>query len=235
MAPGRVRKGRGPARPSMSPPLPIHDESSESLAAQARAGSKPAFAELVARYEAPLFNFLLMRVRTAEDAEELTQDTFLRAWRKLDLYRSEWKFSTWLFTLARHLAASRLRAPTRHVVGRGDERAGLPPSRSLRRAGRHGGAREPVVAGRARADARPALGAVAALRRGPHGARDRADPGPQRHGRARAALPGASDPGTPPGPRGRDRRRCDPSRRGLAAPSRPTHHRTRRGTRPTVS
>lgn len=86
------------------------DTSSEELAEQARAGSKPAFAELVARYEAPLFNFLLMRVRSAEDAEELTQDAFLRAWRKIDLYRSEWKFSTWLFTLARHLAASRQRS-----------------------------------------------------------------------------------------------------------------------------
>ncbi len=101
----------------MPPPPSNHDESSEVLAAQARAGSKPAFAELVARYEAPLFNFLLMRVRTAEDAEELTQDAFLRAWRKLDLYRSEWKFSTWLFTLARHLAASRQRAAPPATVG----------------------------------------------------------------------------------------------------------------------
>jgi RNA polymerase sigma-70 factor (ECF subfamily) len=99
-------------------PTPPRDhETSESLAEQARAGSRSAFAELVARYEAPLFNFLLMRVRTAEDAEELTQDAFLRAWRKLGLYRSEWKFSTWLFTLARHLAASRMRAPTRASAG----------------------------------------------------------------------------------------------------------------------
>jgi len=88
----------------------LRDTSSQELAEQARAGSKAAFAELVARYEAPLFSFLLMRVRTTEDAEELTQDAFLRAWSKLELYRSEWKFSTWLFTLARHLAASRHRS-----------------------------------------------------------------------------------------------------------------------------
>lgn len=96
----------------MSTPRPSRsrEASSEELALEAQAGSSASFAELVARYEAPLFNFLLMRVRSAEDAEELVQDAFLRAWRKIDLYKSQWKFSTWLFTLARHLAASRLRA-----------------------------------------------------------------------------------------------------------------------------
>ncbi len=76
---------------------------------QAQAGSRAAFSELVERYEAPLFHFLALRANSRSEAEELVQETFLRAWLKIDRYRSEWRFSTWLFTLGRRIAASERR------------------------------------------------------------------------------------------------------------------------------
>jgi RNA polymerase sigma-70 factor, ECF subfamily len=97
----------------------------EDLVRRARAGSSDAFQELVERYESPLYNFLLRRTACADDAEELAQDAFVRAWRKLATYDDRWTFSTWLFTLARRLAATRGRSP-RSSIGDGAVLDGVP-------------------------------------------------------------------------------------------------------------
>jgi len=77
---------------------------------EAIAGQREAFGELVRRYEEPLLRFLLVRCGSREDAEELCQESFLRAWQRLERYDARWRFSTWLFTLARRLAISRGRS-----------------------------------------------------------------------------------------------------------------------------
>lgn len=56
-----------------------------------------------------MFNFLLRKVGSRTDAEDLTQETFLRAWQRIDAYRPQWKFSTWLYTIATRLAISHAR------------------------------------------------------------------------------------------------------------------------------
>lgn len=76
------------------------------------AGRTEAFAELVRRYEGPLLRFLLLRSASREDAEELCQESFLRAWKQIERYDPRWRFSTWLFTLARRLAVSAGRRAT---------------------------------------------------------------------------------------------------------------------------
>lgn len=76
------------------------------LVRRAQSGSMPGFVELVRRFEGRLFNFLLRRSRTIEDAEDLTQETFVRAWQRLDQYNPRWQFSTWLFTIGHRLAAA---------------------------------------------------------------------------------------------------------------------------------
>jgi RNA polymerase sigma-70 factor (ECF subfamily) len=76
---------------------------------RARDGCKTSFGALVRRYERGLFDFLRLRSRSIEDAEELVQESFLRAWEKLDLYDPRWSFGTWLYALARRLAAGRAR------------------------------------------------------------------------------------------------------------------------------
>lgn len=81
----------------------------EELARRAQAGCVESFGELVERFEGPLHAFLRLRTAAPEDAEELAQDTFLRAWEKLDRFDPRYRFSTWLFTLARRLAVTRYR------------------------------------------------------------------------------------------------------------------------------
>ena len=85
----------------------------KDLVRRAQAGSAEAFEALVVRYESPLYNFLLRRAASAEDAEEIAQDAFVRAWERIASYDPHWSFSTWLFTIARRLAATRdrLRRP----------------------------------------------------------------------------------------------------------------------------
>lgn len=82
----------------------------ESLVRRAKAGSTAAFGDLVVRYELPLYNFLLRRTASAEDAEDVAQEAFVRAWQRIDSFDPRWRFSTWLFTLARRLAATRGRS-----------------------------------------------------------------------------------------------------------------------------
>jgi RNA polymerase sigma-70 factor, ECF subfamily len=84
--------------------------SDESLAAQAAAGSRAAFEELVTRYAGRLSHFLKSRSASREDLEDLVQETFLRAYRNIDRYDAKWKFATWLYTVGVRLAISRHRA-----------------------------------------------------------------------------------------------------------------------------
>ena len=95
------------------PAVPHEDAAVVALVERARAGSREDFAALVERFQAPLYGFLVLRAASAEDAEELCQDAFVRAWQRLALYDARWRFSTWLFTLARRLAASRYRRARR--------------------------------------------------------------------------------------------------------------------------
>lgn len=89
--------------------------SSRDVARRAQGRSLPAFAELVTRYERRLFNFLLRRVPCAADAEDIAQEAFLRAWQSIDRYDPTWEFSTWLYTIARRLAANELAAARRRA------------------------------------------------------------------------------------------------------------------------
>ena len=95
----------------------------EELARRVQGGSSACFALLVERFEGRLFNFLLRRVPSAADAEDLVQETFVRAWRRIETYDPNRTFSTWLFTIATRLASSHRRA-----AGRDTRRAAsLPP------------------------------------------------------------------------------------------------------------
>lgn len=83
----------------------------DQLVARAQTGDRAAFGALVERFEGPLFTFLRLRAPSDHDAEELAQDTFLRAWQHLAKFDGRNAFSTWLFTLGKRLAISRLRRP----------------------------------------------------------------------------------------------------------------------------
>ena len=73
--------------------------SDEELACRAQRGCMESFDCLLRRFQTPVLQFL--RNRGGEDAEDLTQETFLRAYENLHRYRPRWPFSSWLFTIAR--------------------------------------------------------------------------------------------------------------------------------------
>lgn len=93
---------------------PLGDLGVPELLRRARDGSLPGFAELVARFEGRLLNFLLRRVGTQADAEDLVQETFVRAWQRIDQYDPRWQFSTWLFTIGHRLAVAQRRRRRAH-------------------------------------------------------------------------------------------------------------------------
>ena len=62
-------------------------------------GDNQAYAELVNRYQTYVFTLVLRMVRTREDAEEVSQDIFVKAYRALADFRGASKFSTWLYTI----------------------------------------------------------------------------------------------------------------------------------------
>ncbi len=84
--------------------------SDEELASKTAEGSRSLFEELVSRYSRRLFYFLRHRTGSDEDIEDLVQETFLKAFKSIDRFDPERKFSTWLYTIASREAISHHRA-----------------------------------------------------------------------------------------------------------------------------
>ena len=72
-------------------------------------GEQNAYAELVNRYQAYVFTLVIRMIKSREDAEEVAQDVFIKAYRSLADFRGESKFSTWLYTIANTTSITFLR------------------------------------------------------------------------------------------------------------------------------
>lgn len=79
----------------------------------AQRGDGKAFSALVARYQDRIYRFLIRLTRSQDDALDLTQDTFLRAYQHIGRWRPDALFRTWLFRIARNIAFDRLRRDKR--------------------------------------------------------------------------------------------------------------------------
>jgi RNA polymerase sigma-70 factor (ECF subfamily) len=86
----------------------------EDLVARARTQDFAAFEELVDRYEDKIFRLAFRFVRNETEAKEIVQDTFLLVWRKLDTFKGDSQFGSWLYRVATNTALMRLRAQRRH-------------------------------------------------------------------------------------------------------------------------
>ncbi len=72
--------------------------------ARCRAGDVEAFAEIVDRYQGMVAGVVSRSLRNPEDAADVVQEVFVRAYRSLNTFRAEAKFSTWLYRIALHTA-----------------------------------------------------------------------------------------------------------------------------------
>lgn len=88
---------------------PVAGAAVERLVAQAKGGSVEAFGELVEQHEARIFNFLRQFTGNTHDAQDLTQDTFVKAFRSLGRFNAVGSFSSWLFVIAKRTALNHLR------------------------------------------------------------------------------------------------------------------------------
>ncbi len=79
--------------------MPLPDLPEDILTAAQR-GSESAFETIVKTYEQPIFRYIYRMVNRQHDAEDLTQETFIKAYRHIARFDSQLRFSTWLFTIA---------------------------------------------------------------------------------------------------------------------------------------
>lgn len=84
-------------------------ESDKELLARYRQGDERALNELIARHLKPVYNFVYRMARNVQDAEDITQETFIKMWKNLKRYDQSQNFRTWLFTIARNTAIDALR------------------------------------------------------------------------------------------------------------------------------
>src|SRR5258707_10713787 len=101
------------------------EPSLELLIEQSKAGSREAFGGLVERYEKRVFHFLCRMAGNPHDAEDLTQDTFLKVYQNLHRFNSAQGFSTWLFTIAKRTAFNHFRGAKRFQELSGPEEVDL--------------------------------------------------------------------------------------------------------------
>ena len=79
---------------------PNMTESTSDLIKRALENDQSAYAALMNRFRGQIYNFILGMVKDKSEAEDLTQESFIKAFRALDTFNSEYAFSTWLYKIA---------------------------------------------------------------------------------------------------------------------------------------
>ncbi|MEO5616389.1 MAG: sigma-70 family RNA polymerase sigma factor [Candidatus Eisenbacteria bacterium] len=84
-----------------------HDDA--SIIRRCKEGDERAYRELLQRFQRPVYSVAFRMVRSAEDAEDATQETFVRVFRALDRYDPARSFEAWLFTITTRLCIDLMR------------------------------------------------------------------------------------------------------------------------------
>jgi RNA polymerase sigma-70 factor, ECF subfamily len=101
-------------------------ESDSELLRRCRAGDQAAWGELVARHTRKVFGLAYRFVGRVDEAEDLTQETFVKVYQNLERYRdSDGSFPTWLMTVARNQAIDHYRRRKEERLRRTDEPDGM--------------------------------------------------------------------------------------------------------------
>jgi len=91
------------------------------LIAQSIVGNQAAYADLIKRHQRYVFTLALRFSKNREDAEEIAQDCFVKAYRALDSFNGESKFSTWLYSIVYTTAMTHLRKKRVNTTSIDDE------------------------------------------------------------------------------------------------------------------
>lgn len=98
------------------------DPTDQELARRVQVGEQEAFGELVRRYQAPVFNVCYRFLNDRAEAEDLTQEVFLRAYQRFNQYDQERPFGPWIRRVAANLCLNQLEARQTPTLLLDDER-----------------------------------------------------------------------------------------------------------------
>jgi RNA polymerase sigma-70 factor, ECF subfamily len=88
---------------------------------KARHGDRNAFARLVEAYQGPVYNLAYRMLGNATEAEDATQETFVRMYTKLHTYQPDRKLASWVLSIASHYCIDRLRRRRGDLLSLDDE------------------------------------------------------------------------------------------------------------------
>lgn len=98
----------GTAGPPQTPPASRQVDDRE-LVVRALEGDESAYGELLERFRRPVFSLIYRMIGDREQAEDLAQESFVKAFNNLDSYNPSYRFSSWLFKIANNHAIDHLR------------------------------------------------------------------------------------------------------------------------------
>ena len=101
---------------SGSPALPLKDLPDRELVRRSQAGEPDAFGELVQRHQDRIYSFVLRSCGNGDDAADITQRVFINAFRKIDTFKGDSAFSTWIYRIAFNQFVSFTRGRNRREV-----------------------------------------------------------------------------------------------------------------------
>ena len=99
--------------PGRSPRLVRTGWSDEELVARSISGDQDSFNQLILRWERPIYALAYRTIGREEDARDIVQETFLRAFRALPGFKGQAKFSSWLYRIALNLCRDWIRRKKR--------------------------------------------------------------------------------------------------------------------------
>ena len=95
----------------------LAQEAVEDLVERAKAGDRPAFGQLVEVYQDKIYGYVSRMLGDPDEAEDVAQETFVRAYRSLPHFRGAASFHTWLYRIASNLAIDIARRNRRQSTG----------------------------------------------------------------------------------------------------------------------
>lgn len=113
-------------------PEPTPAQIDAALVERVRSGDQDAFAQLIQRHKQQIFAILSRYERDSHRVEDLAQDTFLKAWRRLSQYRASAPFQHWISRIAVNVALDHIRHVTRRIKETGFDDLGETPLDWLR-------------------------------------------------------------------------------------------------------